>query len=137
MQKQKKEETISCPNQIIISSSFFTENLMAIDMTKIQILMNKPGYLGLTILEISKTVMHEFWYNYVKSKYSEKPKLCYMETDSFIIFIKTDETYSDITADAETRFGTSDYVLQKPIPEEKNKKTIGLMKDESGGKLIT
>ena len=98
-------------------------------MIKIQILMNNPVYLGLTISEIGKTVMYEFWYYYVKSKYSEKPKLCYMETDSFIVFIKTDETYSDITADAETRFGTSNYELQKPIPKKKNKKTIGLMKD--------
>ena len=60
-------------------------------MKKAHILVNKTVYLGLSMLEISKIVMHEFWYNYVKPKYAEKPKLCYMDTDSFIVFIKTDD----------------------------------------------
>ena len=51
--------------------------------------MNKPVYLGLSILELSKMIMYKFWYDYVKPKYSEKAKLCYMETDSFIVYIKT------------------------------------------------
>ena len=63
---------------------FFSENLLAVEMRKTQILMNEPVYIGLSILEFSKIVMHEFWYDYVKPKYGEKSKLCYMDTDSCI-----------------------------------------------------
>ena len=58
--------------------------------------MNKPVYLGLSILELSKILMYEFWYDYVKPKYGEKAKLCYMDTDSFIVYIKTDGIYKNI-----------------------------------------
>ena len=64
--------------------------------------MNKPVYLGLTMLQLSKKIMYEFWYNYVKQKYGEKTKLCYMDTDSFIVYIKTDDIYKDIAEDVET-----------------------------------
>ena len=70
--------------------------------------MNKPVYLGLSILELSKILMYEFWYDYVKLKYSEKAKLCYMDTDSFIVSIKID----DIAEDVETRFHASNYELE-------------------------
>ena len=65
-------------------------------MRKSQILINKPVYLGLSILDMSKTVMHEFWYDYLKPKYGENAKLCYMDTGSFIVLIKTDYIYKDI-----------------------------------------
>ena len=65
--------------------------------------MNKPVYLGLSILELSKTLMYEIWYDYVKPKYGEKVKLCYMDTDSLIVYIKTDDMYKDIAEDVETR----------------------------------
>ena len=68
--------------------------------------MNKPIYLGLSILDLSKTVMYEFWYDYVKPKYGENAKLCYMDTDSFIVHVKTDDIYKDIAEDVETRFDT-------------------------------
>ena len=68
--------------------------------------MNKPVYLGLSILELSKILMYEFWYDYVKPKYGEKVKLCYVDTDSFIVYIKTDDIYKDIAEDIETRFDT-------------------------------
>ena len=64
--------------------------------------MNKPVYLGLTMLQLSKKIMYKFWYNYVKQKYGEKTKLCYMDTDSFIVYIKTDDVYKDIAEDVET-----------------------------------
>ena len=64
---------------------FFIETLFAIEMTKTQILMNNPVYLGLSILDLSKTVMHEFWYDYEKPKYRQKEKLCYMDTDRLIV----------------------------------------------------
>ena len=75
-------------------------------MRKTKILMNKPVYLGLSILDLSKTVMYEFWYDYVKPKYGENAKLCYMDTDSFIVHVKTDDIYKDIAEDVETRFDT-------------------------------
>ena len=71
--------------------------------------MNKPADLGLSILHLSKTAMYEFWYDYIKPKYGEKAKLCYMGTDSFIIHVKTDDIYKDIAEDIETRFDTSNY----------------------------
>ena len=71
--------------------------------------MNKPVYLGFSILELSKLWMYHFWYDHVKLKYSKKAKLCYMDTDSFVVYIKADDIYKDIAEDVETRFGTSNY----------------------------
>ena len=88
------------------------------------------------MLEISKIVMYEFWYDYVKLKYNKKVKLCYMDTDSFIVYIKTDVFYKDIAQDVETRFDTSNNKLNRPLPKGKNKKVIGVMKDELVGKIM-
>ena len=92
--------------------------------------MNKPVYLGLSILELSKILMYDFWYDYVKPKYDEKVKLCYMDTGSIIVYTKTGDIYKDIAEDVETRFDTSNYALDRLLPKGKNKKVIGLMKDE-------
>ena len=73
--------------------------------------MKKLVCLGLSILELTKILMHEFWYDYVKPKSEEKAKLCYMGTDSFIVYIKSDDIYKDIAEDFKTRFDTSDYEL--------------------------
>ena len=81
--------------------------------------------------------MYEFWYDYVKPKFDEKAKLCYMDTGSFIVYIKTDDIYNDIAKDVETRFDTSNYELDRPLPKGKNKKVIGLMKDELDRKILT
>ena len=81
--------------------------------------------------------MYEFWYDYVKPKYGEKTKLCYMDTDSFIVYIKTDDIYKNIADDVETRFDTSNFKLDRPLPKGEYKKVIGLMKHELGGKTIT
>ena len=99
--------------------------------------MNKLIYLGLSILEISKIFMYEFWYDYMKPKYGDNVKLCYMDTDSFIMHIKTEVFHEDIPNDAEKRFDTSNYEVKRPLPTGKNKKVIGLMKDELGGKIMT
>ena len=99
--------------------------------------MNKSIYLGLSKLEISKTLMYEFWYDYMKPKYGDNVKLCYMDTDSFIMHIKTEDFYKDIADDVEKRFDTSNYDVNRPFPTGKNKKVIGLMKDELGGKIMT
>ena len=86
--------------------------------------MNKPVHLGLSILELSKILMYEFWYDYLKSKYGENVKLCYMVTDSFIVYIKPDDIYKDIAEDIETRFDTSSYELDRPLPKGKIKKLL-------------
>ena len=113
------------------------ENLSIIEMKKIKVKMNKPIYLGLCILEISKIIMYEFWYDYVKNKYGNKARLCYMDTDSFVISTKTNDFYEDISQDVNERFDTSNYTFDRPLPKGINKKVIGLMKDELGGGIIT
>ena len=75
-------------------------------MRKTQLMLNKPVYLGLSISDLSKTIMCEFWYDYVKPKYGENTKLCYMDTERSIVHVKTDDIYQDIV-DVETRFDTS------------------------------
>ena len=102
-------------------------------MRKTQILMNKHVYSGSSILDLSKTVMYEFWYDYVKPKYDESTKLCYIDTDSFNVHVKTDDIYRDIAEDVETRFETSSFELDIPMHKGKNKKVIGLMNNELGG----
>ena len=106
-------------------------------MKKTKVKMNKPVYLGLPILEISETLMYEFWYGYIKPKYKENAKLCYMDTDSFIIYIKTKGFHEDIADNVKKRFDTSIYDVNRPLPTGKNKKFIALMKDELGGKIMT
>ena len=112
-------------------------NLAVIEMRKVKVKMNKPIYLGLSILDISKITMYEFWYDYVKIKYQDKARLCYMETDSFVVNIKTKDFYKDISQDVNKRFDTSNYTFDRPLPTGINKKVIGLMKDEFGGDIIT
>ena len=106
-------------------------------MKKTKVKMNQSIYLGLSILEISKTLMCEFWYDYMKPKYNDNVKLCYMDTYSFIMNIKTNDFYKDISNDVENRFDTSNYEVNRPLPTGKNKKIIDLMKNELGGKIIT
>ena len=106
-------------------------------MKKVKVKMNKPIYLGQSILEISKIIMYEFWCDYMKKKYGDMVKLCYMDTDSLIMNIKTKDIYKDIAQDVEERFDTSNYDVDRPLSKGKNKKVIGLMKDELGGGIIT
>ena len=106
-------------------------------MNKTKVKMNKPIYLGLSILDISKILMYELWYDYMKPKYNDNVKLCYMDTDSFVMNIKTSDFCKDIANDVKCKFDTSNYEVDRPLPTGKNKKIIGLMKDELGGKIIT
>ena len=80
--------------------------------------------------------MHEFWYDYVKPKYGEKAKFCYINTDSFIVYRKTDYIYSNISKDVETRFDTLNYESDEPLSKGKNKNIIGFLKDELDEKII-
>ena len=102
-------------------------------MKKIKVKISKSGYLGLSILEISKTLMHEFWYDYIKPKYQNNAKLCQIDTDSFIVYIKTENVYEDIADDVEKRFDISNYEVNRPLPTRNNKEVIGLKIDELGG----
>ena len=113
------------------------KNLLIMEMKKTEVKMNKPIYLGQEILDISKTLMYDFWYGYIKPKYGDKAKLCYMDTDSFIIHIKTEDFYKDISNDVENRFDTSNYDEKdkRALPIGVNKKAIGFFKDELGGKI--
>ena len=129
-------------NKLVSEPNFHTmklidNNLAIIEMKKVKVKMNKPIYLGLSILDISKITMYEFWYDYVKIKYQEKARLCYMDTDSFVVNIKTKDFYKDISQDVNKRFDTSNYTFDRPLPAGINKKVIGLMKDELGGDIIT
>ena len=101
--------------------------------------MNKPIYLGLAMLDISTTLLYEFWYDYLKPEYEDKLKLCYMDTDSFIFQVETEDFYADISDDVEDRFDTSAYSneINRPIPIGKNKKVLGMMKYELCGKIMT
>ena len=117
--------------------NYISENLSIIEMRKTKVKMNKPIYLGLSVLEISKILMYEFWYDYMKPKYGDNVKLCYMNTDSFIINIKIEDFYKDIANDVEKRFDTSNYEVDRPLSTGKNKKVIGLMKDELGRRSFT
>ena len=132
---RKRSKLVSEPNYHTIN--LISEDLSIIEMKKTKVKMNKPIYLGLSILEISKILMYEFWYDYMKPKYNDNVKLCYMDTDSFIVNIKTNDFYEDIANDVENRFDTSNYEVNRPLPTGKNKRVIGLMKDELGGKIIT
>ena len=104
---ERRNKLVSEPNYH--TSKQFSENLLAIEMKKTKVKMNKPVYLGQAIFDISKTLMNEFWYDYIKPKYQGKAKLCYMDTDSFIIHIKTEDFYKDIANDVEKWFDTSNY----------------------------
>ena len=132
---KKRNKLVSEPNYHTIN--YISEDLSIIEMNKTRVKMNKPIYLGLSILDISKILMYEFWYDYMKPKYGNRVKLCYMDTESFVMNIKTNDFYKDIANDVDKRFHTSNYEVNRPLPTGKNKKVIGLMKDELGGKIIT
>lgn len=119
------------------SATQFTSDMVAIQLNRIKTFYNKPIYLGFSILEISKWLMYNFHYEYMRPKYKENLLLNYMDTDSFIYTITTDDFYSDIREDVNTHFDTSDYSSDNPynLPLV-NKKVVGLMKDENCGRIM-
>ena len=103
---KKRNQLVSEPNYH--TTKYFSENLMAIEMKKkTKVKMNKLIYLGMSILNISKTLMYKFWYDYIKPKYQDRAKLCYMDTKSFAIHIKTEDFYEDIADGIEKWFHTT------------------------------
>ena len=121
--EKRRRKFVSEPNYH--TKKHFSENLLAIEMKKIKVKMKKPVYLGVSLLDISKTLMYEFWYDYIKPIYGNIAELLYMDTDSFIIHIITEDFYEDIFDDVPKRFDTSNYDVndKRPLPIGKNKKS--------------
>ena len=121
------------------SRKIFNENLVSVHMKKTSLTMNKPVYLGMSILDLSKTLMFDFHYKYIKPKYGKQAKLLFTDTDSFLYEIQTEDFYKDIAGDVRDRFDTSEYKEGHPsgIPTGINKKVLGKFKDEAKGKNIT
>ena len=126
-------KTVMHPN--FKSGTLLRPDLMGCEMGKIKVVINKPVYLGQAILDLSKLIMYEFHYDYMLPKHDNNIKLCYMDTDSFVYDIETEDFYKDIADDIEDRFDTSSY-CNRPLPIGKNKKVIGLMKDDLGGEIM-
>ena len=111
---KKRNKLASEPNYHL--TKYISKDLLIMEMKKIEVKMNKPVYLDQAILDITKTLMYEFCYKYIKPKYGDNARLCYMDPDSFIINIKTEDFYKDIANDVERWFDTSNYDKIDEIP---------------------
>ena len=134
---KRRKRLVSEPNDH--SHKNFSEYLMAIEMKKTKMKMIKPIYLAMSILDISKRLIYEFWYDCIKSKYRDKAKLCYVDTDSFVIYIKAEDFFVDIAGDVKRWFDRSNFDKndKRTLPIGENKKVPRLFKDELGGKIVT
>ena len=134
--KIKAEKLAAKPN--FKHCNIFNKDLIAIHMKKTILTFDKPVYLGMCILDLSKTLMYDFHYTYIKKKYEDKAKLLFTDTDSLMYEIKTEDFYKDISGDVKDKFDTSDYPPNHPsgIPTGCNKKVLGMFKDEAGGQII-
>ena len=135
--EDKRNKLASEPNYH--STKCISKHLLIMEMKKTEVKVTKPIYLGQAVLDLSKTLMFEFWYDYLKAMYGDKIRLCYTDTDSFIMHIKTDDFYKDISADVDKWFDTSNFNKNdnRPLEIGKNKNVLGKFKDELGGKIMT
>ena len=131
---KRRKRLVSEPNYH--SCKKFSDHSMAIEMKETRVKMNKPLYLGMSILDIGKTLMYKFWYDYFKPKYGDRAKISYADTDSFVINIVTEDLFQNISNDVEKWFDTSKYNKndKRPLPIGKNKKIPDVFKDELGEK---
>ena len=130
-----RKRLVSEPNYH--SHKKFSEHMMTIEMKKIRVKMTKPLYSGMSILDISETLMHEFWCDCIKPKYGNREKLCYTDTDSFVVYFKTEDflkIFPMMLRDDTSNYNEND---KRPLPIGKNKNIPGLFKDELGGKIMT
>ena len=132
--KEKLLKLASKPTYV--SSKIFSENLVAVHKIKETLTLNRPAYVGMCIIDLSKTLMYDFHYNYIKSKYGDKAKLLFTDTDSLTYEIETKDVYADFWSDKD-RFDNSDYNKESPFYNMANKKVIGKFKDEACGVPIT
>ena len=134
---ERRNKLASEPNYH--STEYISKDLLVTEMRKTEVRMNKPIYLDQAILDLSKTLMFEFWYDYIKPKFGDKAKLCFMDTDSFVTYIETEDFYKDISVDVDRWFNTSNFneIDNRPLEIGKNKKVVGKFKDELGGKILT
>ncbi|XP_068753693.1 uncharacterized protein [Montipora capricornis] len=119
-----------------VSSKIFNENLVAVHKIKETLTLNRPAYVGMCILDLSKTLMYDFHYNYIKQKYGSKAKLLFTDTDSLTYEIQTSDAYQDFWNDKD-KFDNSDYSQDSQYFDKTNKKVIGKFKDEAAGIPIT
>ena len=133
---KRRNQLLSEPNYR--TQKYFSENFLAIEMEKTKVKWISQYILPWQYWEISKTLMDEFWYNYIRPKYQNNAKLCYMDTERFIIHIKTESLYVGIGNGVENWFGTSNYSEddKRPLPIGKNKKIISFFQDELGRKIM-
>ena len=134
--EKRRIKLVSKPNYH--TTKHFSDNLLATEMKKTKVKMNKTVYLGMSVLDISKTLIYEFWYDYLKPKRKDNSKLCNTDTDSFVINIPTEDFFEDINNDVERWFDTSNYDKndERPLEIGVNKKVIGMFKDELRGKIM-
>ena len=135
-EEEQAEKLAAQPN--FNHCNIFCEDVVAIHMKKTRLVFDKPVYLRMCILDLSKTLMYNFHYNYMRQKYGDNAKLLFTDTDSLMYEIKTEDFYKDFSADVEHRFDTSNYSPNHPssIPVGVNKKILGKMKDEAGGEIM-
>ena len=132
--KEKLLKLSSKPSYV--SSKIFNENLVAVHKIKETLLMNRPAFVGACILDLSKTFMYDFHYNYIKDKYGDKAKLLFTDTDSLTYEIETPDAYADFIQNKDI-FDNSDYNKKSPFYFDHNKKVIGKFKDEAAGIPVT
>ena len=115
---KRRKRLVSEPNYN--SHKNFSEHLMSTEMKKTTVKITKPIYLGMSILDTSKTLMYEFWHDYIKPKYGDKAKVCYTDTDNFVIHIVTEDFFKSIAPDVDIWFDTSNYDEndKRPCPTE-------------------
>ena len=132
--EKKLDKLTSKPT--FVSSKIFNENLMAVTKVKETLTLNRPAYVGMCILDLSKMLMYDFHYNYIKRKYNNRAKLLFINTDSLTYEIRAEDIYKDFWNDKDM-FDNSDYLESSPYYCNANKKVIGKFKDEACGILIT
>ena len=114
----------------------FNPDLVGIQNHKEKVLLNKPIYVGMSVLDLSKHLMYDFYYNHLKKLYTHNIRLLYTDTDSLIVHVQTEDIYADMSLNADL-YDTSNYPAGHPLFSNTNKKIIGKFKDELGGQLLT